>query len=120
MRVVQRIGRPPGALDSHRAWHDLDDSWQTSAACHNSSPEVRRLFFSENDSSRVKARLAEQEAKAICLTCTVQVTCLEYALAGDMHGIWGGMTQREREQMMKGRRTGRVRGTRPTTSEIAQ
>lgn len=111
MRVVQRIGRPPGALDSHRAWHDLDDSWQTSAACHNSSPEVRRLFFSENDSSRVRARLAEQEAKAICLICPVQVECLEYAFAGDMHGIWGGLTQRERNEMMKARRGGRVRRT---------
>lgn len=37
-------------------------------------------------------------ARLICTTCPVQQQCLNYALqypAGDMHGVWAGMTPRQ-------------------------
>lgn len=69
----------------------------------------RHLFFSENESRRLAAQLAEQEAKAICMRCPVQVECLDYAFQGDMWGIWGGTTRVERDKMRKRSATTRVR-----------
>ena len=39
-------------------------------------------------------------AIALCRTCAVQGPCLAWALqAGDLHGVWGGTTARERRAM---------------------
>jgi WhiB family redox-sensing transcriptional regulator len=39
-------------------------------------------------------------AIALCRTCPVQGSCLAWALqAGDLHGVWGGTTARERRAM---------------------
>jgi WhiB family redox-sensing transcriptional regulator len=73
------------------------------------------LFFSENDPSRLKAKMAELEAKQICRTCPVQVECLEAALAADEFGIWGGTNRDERRKMKKAGRASRVRADRPST-----
>lgn len=37
-----------------------------------------------------------EEAKAICATCRVKTECLEYAVARDTRGVWGGTVRRER------------------------
>lgn len=40
---------------------------------------------------------AQNEAKAVCVHCPVQVECLAYALDHRVeHGVWGAMTERER------------------------
>lgn len=43
-------------------------------------------------------------AKSICQTCQVVSPCLEYALANESYGIWGGMSETERqyERMKRG------------------
>jgi len=39
-------------------------------------------------------------AKTICADCAVLDTCREYALdKGERHGIWGGMSERERRRV---------------------
>ena len=39
-------------------------------------------------------------AKNVCAGCPVLDTCREYALAkGEHHGIWGGMSERERRRV---------------------
>lgn len=46
------------------------------------------------------------KAKAICNACDVQAECLAYALNnGENHGIWGGMSERERRRIRRGRAT---------------
>ena len=36
-------------------------------------------------------------AKSLCETCPVLLDCRDYAVdAGEQHGIWGGMTVKER------------------------
>lgn len=38
-------------------------------------------------------------AQLICAQCPVRVDCLEYALVHGEHGIWGGLTERQRNKM---------------------
>jgi WhiB family transcriptional regulator, redox-sensing transcriptional regulator len=66
--------------------------WELSAACRLSDPE---LFF---PISHAGASLAQvRAAKAICAACLVRPQCLAFAQrARQRHGIWGGLTEQER------------------------
>ena len=70
--------------------------WQLAAACRNADPD---LFF-PLDSERGPRRAArEAAAKAICQRCSVRGRCAAHALAaGESHGVWGGLSEAEREQ----------------------
>ncbi len=94
----------------NRPWGDLPMAWIAGRAC---TPADLDLFFSDNDPSRLKARFAELEAKAICQRCPVQVDCLEHAIAVGEHGIWGGTTSEERRKMKKAGSRRRVPGVSP-------
>jgi WhiB family redox-sensing transcriptional regulator len=44
-------------------------------------------------------------AKAVCGDCAVAGECLDYALVNDLkHGIWGGLSERERRRVRRGRK----------------
>lgn len=71
--------------------------WQDDAACRTEDSE---LFFPPMHAPRREKRAAERRAKRYCRSCPVQAECLEAALeAEERHGIWGGMTPRERRRM---------------------
>jgi hypothetical protein len=58
------------------------------------------------------------QARAICKSCPVQKSCLEYALefpAADMHGVWAGLTSRQlaAEQRKRG-----IKPIRPTLAQM--
>lgn len=63
-------------------------SWRQEAACRDTDP---KLFFPSNNATR-----QTNAAKAICRGCVCRVQCLEYAIATDSVGIWGGTTDDER------------------------
>jgi WhiB family transcriptional regulator, redox-sensing transcriptional regulator len=45
-------------------------------------------------------------AKALCGDCPIKMKCLEYAVeAGEVHGIWGGLTTNERRKLTRNRIT---------------
>ena len=70
-------------------------SWRSKAACQGLDPAV---FYPASDEEA-------DEAKAICATCPVRETCLEYALANrERDGVWGGATERERRRIVRQRR----------------
>ena len=73
------------------------NSWRNLGHCRGSDPDV---FYppSEDD--------AEAEAaKSICCACPVRQRCLEFALATrEKHGVWGGLTERERRRVLRQRR----------------
>jgi len=47
----------------------------------------------------------ESRAKAICEACSVIDECREYALEnGEQHGIWGGLNEVERREILNRRR----------------
>jgi WhiB family redox-sensing transcriptional regulator len=78
---------------------DLQVGWQYRAACKG--PQSH-LFFAPNHIERKQERLRrERAAKAICRQCPVLEECREYALAvREQHGIWGGMNEYERRQVL--------------------
>jgi WhiB family redox-sensing transcriptional regulator len=84
-----------GALTST----DLQIGWQYRAACKG--PQSH-LFFAPNHLERKEERLArEAAAKAICRRCPVLAECREYALlVREPHGIWGGLNEYERRQLL--------------------
>jgi WhiB family transcriptional regulator, redox-sensing transcriptional regulator len=75
----------------------MNHSWYQLARCRGVDPEV---FYpsSEDDADA-------EEAKRICAICPVREPCLEYALATrEKHGVWGGLTERERRRVLRRRR----------------
>jgi len=67
--------------------------WWRSAACQDTDPE---LFFPVTQYGPGAGETAR--AKAVCADCPVRRQCLQYALAtGQMHGVWGGLTESERQ-----------------------
>ncbi|OIJ64319.1 WhiB family transcriptional regulator [Streptomyces mangrovisoli] len=49
---------------------------------------------------------AQNRAKALCSGCVVRTECLAYALDQRIeHGVWGGMTERERRALLRRRPT---------------
>ncbi|MCK4176802.1 WhiB family transcriptional regulator [Aciditerrimonas ferrireducens] len=75
------------------------EGWQARAACRGPQASA---FFPPSTAERKEQKLArEQRAKAICRTCVVQRECLEYALRiREPHGIWGGLNEAERKQLV--------------------
>jgi len=73
----------------------LARDWRDAAACLSVDPD---LFFPEDG---VSAR----PAKRVCAGCKVRGECLEQALAaGERHGVWGGLTPRDRALLGRPRR----------------
>src|SRR5918996_2456254 len=71
--------------------------WWRSAACRLEDPE---LFFPMSGVGRAQQTA---RAKAVCARCPVRVRCLDLALRSGRldHGIFGGMTGRERRELLR-------------------
>lgn len=68
---------------------NLEQEWRTQALCATSDPE---LWFAPG---AVEHKLA----KIVCKKCPVSRQCLAYAMDTLIdHGIWGGLTGRERRR----------------------
>lgn len=65
----------------------VDPGWMSQRACIDVDPAV---FFPEQGQTAAAA-------KAICATCPVTAECLALALENrELHGVWGGLTPRQR------------------------
>ncbi|NNH73210.1 WhiB family transcriptional regulator [Nocardia uniformis] len=69
--------------------------WQLRGSCRGMPSAV----FYHPDHERGRARNARiRLAKRICANCPVLAECRAYALAaGEQYGIWGGMSESERQ-----------------------
>ena len=64
--------------------------WRQRAACRGTDLDV---FFPERGETAGPAR-------QLCARCQVRQPCLDYALSNRItHGIWGGLTERERRPL---------------------
>ncbi len=64
--------------------------WRELAACRGTD---LNLFFPERGESAGPAR-------RVCAACPVREPCLDYAITNRIsHGIWGGLTERERRAL---------------------
>lgn len=98
---MEALGRLTGSLAApSRAaerttrldWQSVE--WQQDSLCTRTDPEA---FFPDRGGS-------SRSARKLCAACPVQLQCLEYALANkDVHGIWGGTSERERRLLRKER-----------------
>lgn len=77
----------------------IEDSWQAKAACRG--PQTSLFFPPSHFERKEEKESREAKAKAICRTCPVRQPCLDYALRiREPHGIWGGLNEIERRQLM--------------------
>lgn len=79
-----------------------NEEWRAQAACAGASTEV---FYPPRDALVYPVMAAV--ARRMCLgdggpPCPVRVECLAYALStNERHGIWGGLSSRERTAMFR-------------------
>jgi WhiB family transcriptional regulator, redox-sensing transcriptional regulator len=67
-------------------------NWQENAACRGIEPEI---FFPVSDEEA-------GPAKAICSTCDVERYCLLFSFQNrERYGVWGGVTEKERIEMVR-------------------
>ncbi|MER6443083.1 WhiB family transcriptional regulator [Streptomyces sp. NPDC001185] len=72
---------------------EAESAWGERAVCRTADPDE---LFVEG--------AAQRAAKALCTGCPVRTECLSYALDHRIeHGIWGGMTERERRALLRRR-----------------
>lgn len=76
-------------------------TWMTHAACAGMHPET---FYPHGRRRRPPDLDAINAAFAICARCPVRTECLEHAITHrEDHGIWGGMTARQRLRIARRR-----------------
>ena len=69
--------------------------WRRHSACRGLDPDI---FFPATEEDAVAAKM-------VCRACSVQETCLEFALQGrEKEGVWGGATEKERRRILRQRR----------------
>ena len=78
------------------------DSWQLKASCRGPQAEI---FFPPAHAERKEEKLQrEDRAKAICRPASSGRECLDYAIRiHEPHGIWGGLNEMERKQLVERR-----------------
>ncbi|MEU5842942.1 WhiB family transcriptional regulator [Rhodococcus sp. NPDC047139] len=80
---------------------DLWD-WQMYGKCRGVDSSV--FFHPDGERGRARAQ-RENRAKELCRTCPVLARCRDHALAvAEPYGIWGGMSETEREMYTRQRR----------------
>ena len=69
--------------------------WQFAGHCRQVSPEV---FFHPEGERGSKRRTRATAAKEVCVSCPVLQQCRTHALTvREPYGVWGGLTEDERE-----------------------
>ena len=107
------------AQTRERSWVGCDDSFMAQGSCVGlpkrdrkgrvptdgafEADTARMIHFCEDRSDMV-SKLLTLEAKRTCRECPVESKCLAYAIEAKIeHGIWGGMTPKERRALRKRR-----------------
>lgn len=72
-------------------------AWRAKGSCRGCDATI---FYPPPDDDSLAAA-----AKEICSGCPVRKPCLEFALSTrEKHGVWGGLTERERRRVLRQRR----------------
>lgn len=70
----------------------VEQDWRAMGACSSTDPD---LWFAVG-------AIEHKQAKRICRECPVRGQCLAYAMDAPVdHGIWGGLTERERRRFRR-------------------
>ena len=99
MPDVVGTAHPPGG----QSWRW---EWQLLAACRGRSD----LFFHPHGEREPMRSERERSAKRLCAGCPVRFECGEHALTmREPYGVWGGLSESERETRLYGQRPVRKR-----------
>lgn len=86
-----KIGLRPDEIDAALDV-PVDWTWKASGNCRGADPDT---FFPERGGST-------REPKEVCRGCSVRDECLVHSLQiGERHGIWGGLSERERRRLRR-------------------
>lgn len=76
--------------------------WQLRGACVGMESAV---FFHPSGERGAKRAARAERAKRVCRGCPVLQECCEHALATrEPYGVWGGLTEEERADLLSGSR----------------
>ncbi len=93
-RIAIKVGKRPRA---DRSGQDLDVSWRRNAACRDTDPG---LFFPIGVTGSALVQI--EDAREVCMSCSCQEACLEFALRSNQDtGIWGGASEEERRHLRR-------------------
>ena len=99
--VERLIDATPERFDLAALLAAFRPSWMDEAPCFG-----RDVDFFPGVGDRATA------AKALCASCPVRQTCLDYALTNGIgHGVWGGLNETERAKLRKAERARIDHGT---------
>lgn len=71
--------------------------WQYEGSCRRVSPEV---FFHPEGERGPARRRRDERAKQVCFECPVMQQCRAHAIsAREPYGVWGGLTEDERQRL---------------------
>jgi WhiB family transcriptional regulator, redox-sensing transcriptional regulator len=77
--------------------------WRLSARCRGEDPS---LFFHPEGERGAARKARQRKAKAICSECPVAAECARHSLRfPETFGIWGGMSEEERDKARNTPRT---------------
>jgi WhiB family redox-sensing transcriptional regulator len=86
-------------MSVQRVGSDREQLWQDKAACRG--PQSSHFFPPSHFERKDEKEAREARAKAICDICSVKAPCLEFAISiREPHGIWGGLNEIERKQLL--------------------
>jgi len=81
--------------------------WQLQGACRGVNGD---LFFHPEGERGPRRSGREAAAKGVCAGCPVVAQCRDHALASrEPYGVWGGLSESEREDIWLAQRRGATR-----------
>jgi len=76
-------------------------AWQQQGLCREVTSDI--FFYEEQERGEEKRKRISQ-ARDVCNACSVKQKCLDFSIrTNQTHGMWGGLTQDERKEMIDGR-----------------
>jgi WhiB family redox-sensing transcriptional regulator len=95
-RIITRTRKDPGMVRYAPDTLPRPNQWRTHAACRETDPEV---FFPDPTDL-----LTIAQATIICAACPVRQVCADDALTRrEKHGVWGGLTESQRHNLLRAR-----------------
>jgi WhiB family transcriptional regulator, redox-sensing transcriptional regulator len=88
--------------------------WRHRANCRDAPPNL--FFAADREPGEVTQAKAEYAIQTYCNPCPVRGECLRQELASDTreHGVWGGLTDKQRHGSKRKAGNGRKAETKPT------
>jgi WhiB family transcriptional regulator, redox-sensing transcriptional regulator len=83
------VSTPVRLLRVPEAVFGFPGTWSERAICRGEDPDA---FFPAHGDPGARAR-------QVCANCPVRIDCLEYAVAADEWGIWGGLDREQRRAL---------------------